>query len=394
MLPVASFYYHYKNTSDTVNLGDYIQTLAVEAFYDQYFPDAEKITLDRDELAFYSGKPALTIMQGWFSVPGNLDFIPGPNLIPVFIGTHFSLDIRKELVSPSSGFLDRFHNQEIGCRDYSTMNYLRAFGGTAYLSRCLTLTFPRRTDSPEKQKTIFWVDVPDEISSLIPSVFHQNVEVVRQRAIPYQPGRESTFRQKAAELLKKYRDEACCVVTTAIHCAMPCASMGIPVLFLKFSDKNTAIERWSALHGIIPVYTRDDLENGAIPNRIPDPPELEELKKNILRNTYLSCLKAMGQELTPQMTAEAAAARKYIAEFNRTGAPPYDFLRTKDAINTLYELWDLRDTLREIRRSPSYRIGQTITWIPRKINGFFRCINENGWAYTAARIKHKIFRRS
>ena len=150
-------------------------------------------------------------------------------------------------------------------------------------------------------------------------------------------------------------------------------------------------ERWSALYGIIPVYTEEELKNGRIPDRIPDPPEFEELKENILKNVYFSCLKAMGTKVD---AAEVAAARKYIAEFNRTDAVPFEVLRTKDAAETLCKLRRIEEDLYEVRCSCSYRIGRFITWLPRKISGLFRCVKENGWNYTAARFKQKIFHRS
>ena len=39
-----------------------------------------------------------------------------------------------------------------------------------------------------------------------------------------------------------------------------------------------------------------------------------------------------------------------------------------------------------IRASASYRIGRFITWIPRKVRGFFRCYREHGWRYTCKRV--------
>lgn len=41
---------------------------------------------------------------------------------------------------------------------------------------------------------------------------------------------------------------------------------------------------------------------------------------------------------------------------------------------------------RLIRASASYRIGRFITWIPRKVRGFFRCYREHGWRYTCKRV--------
>ncbi|MBQ3134488.1 MAG: glycosyltransferase [Oscillospiraceae bacterium] len=42
--------------------------------------------------------------------------------------------------------------------------------------------------------------------------------------------------------------------------------------------------------------------------------------------------------------------------------------------------------LDSIQHSLSYRLGRLITWFPRKIRGFFRCLQENGGAYTRERI--------
>lgn len=38
----------------------------------------------------------------------------------------------------------------------------------------------------------------------------------------------------------------------------------------------------------------------------------------------------------------------------------------------------------------SYKIGRFITFLPRKVKGFFRCIKENGLKYTVTRIKQRV----
>lgn len=45
--------------------------------------------------------------------------------------------------------------------------------------------------------------------------------------------------------------------------------------------------------------------------------------------------------------------------------------------------WELE--LNAVQTSVSYRLGRTLTWLPRKLRGGVRCIRENGWAYT---VKH------
>ena len=202
MLPVVTFCYNYKSCEQVCNLGDYIQTIALEAFYKRFFPEAEQITLDRDELAHYQGKQALVLMQGWFSVAGNLDFLPSQDLVPVFSGVHFSSSLRRNLLAPGN-FPVRFREIEIGCRDYSTMYFLRSAGIKAYLSRCLTLTLPKRTESAKDQNKIFWVDLPRNLERFLPSAFRENAERICQREVPFEAGRETENKARAAALLDR-----------------------------------------------------------------------------------------------------------------------------------------------------------------------------------------------
>ena len=43
-----------------------------------------------------------------------------------------------------------------------------------------------------------------------------------------------------------------------------------------------------------------------------------------------------------------------------------------------------------LQSSASYKIGRLITFIPRKIRGGIRCIQENGMGYTIHRFKEKF----
>src|SRR5690606_24210023 len=57
----------------------------------------------------------------------------------------------------------------------------------------------------------------------------------------------------AKELLKYYRDEAGLVITSRIHCAMPCAAMGIPVVYTGVREGRTRV---IDLLGIPSITTR------------------------------------------------------------------------------------------------------------------------------------------
>lgn len=88
------------------------------------------------------------------------------------------------------------------------------------------------------------------------------------------------YKAAASALLKRYRDEAGLVITTALHCAQPCAALGIPVVFV---DPNyDEAERFSSMNGILPRYSLDDLKDARVdfsPKRI-----TTLRKKLVLRN--------------------------------------------------------------------------------------------------------------
>src|SRR4051812_45605486 len=128
----------------SVNLGDYMQTLAARNLYQAMgIADNDIVEIDRDCLSSYSGEKVALLMNGVFfkwSFP-----IPA-NIIPVFIG--FRTDGRT--ASNHADFFKRY--QPIGCRDTETTNLFRACGIEAFTSGCLTMTFRRRQQQPGEPK--------------------------------------------------------------------------------------------------------------------------------------------------------------------------------------------------------------------------------------------------
>ena len=57
---------------------------------------------------------------------------------------------------------------------------------------------------------------------------------------------------------------------------------------------------------------------------------------------------------------------------------------------TYYTADEFRFTKKElintIQKSKTYKAGLIVTWLPRKIAGFFRCIKDNGMGYTCNRF--------
>ncbi len=211
------------------NLGDEVQTLATE----QHLPRVD-VRIDRDSLALVEAdEPHVVIFQGWFSMAPERCFPPSEAIVPVFVGFHITptFGSRRHFLSGASLDYLKKH-QPIGCRDDATRQLLERAGVRAYTTRCLTLTFPRRERTPKRGKVfvVHGEDLP------IP-------RLLRRRAINVTQDLSATVgdeakRVAARALLERYRDEARLVITTKLHCALPCLAMGIPVVFFGDPDRD------------------------------------------------------------------------------------------------------------------------------------------------------------
>ena len=228
--------------ADSENIGDDIQTYAQRRFLPRvdYWIDRESLHIFSPDEEY---KVAL-IMNAWFMyTPQN--WPPSPYIYPLFISTHFSkyhvqwLKSKEEKYSLAQRYLRE--NEPIGCRDASTLQTLQKLGVESYFSGCLTLTlqpFP----NVKKQDYICLVDVPPEAAEYVKKkgyhvriMSHNNSDL---KKISPQERLEQTERY-----LKIYQG-ARCVLTSRLHCALPCTGLGTPVLVLYAPEYD---ERFSSL---------------------------------------------------------------------------------------------------------------------------------------------------
>jgi hypothetical protein len=208
---------------NNINLGDQIQSIAVE----QFLPRVDRF-FDRDTLALEKvSDPHLLIMQGWFSMTPEKCFPPSGKIVPIFFGLHLS-DFNNGYHHFFSGkSLEYFKIHEpIGCRDKNTAELLNKNGIAAYLSHCITLTFPERDKPPGNGKVIL-VDVD---KAVIPEALKKGAITISHK-LSDSAISESEKRDMARALLNLYHDHARLVVTSRLHCALPCVAMGIPVVY-------------------------------------------------------------------------------------------------------------------------------------------------------------------
>jgi len=93
----------------------------------------------------------------------------------------------------------------------------------------------------------------------------------------------SAYMAAARDLLALYRTQARVVITTFLHCALPCLAMGIPVVvFLpraqNESQRTSDEERFSGLMQIAPVHR---FGNTARVDWSPPPQDIESLKETV-----------------------------------------------------------------------------------------------------------------
>ena len=244
-------------TYSTQNLGDEIQTLAAA----QFLPGIDQY-IDRDQMhSFDTDKRLHMIVNGYFLnnlFPKKLL----PNLDLLFVAFHIAENAKSLLAAPEmADYYRKF--EPIGCRDTYTVELLKGIGVDAYFSGCMTLTM--RNPYNARNDHIVLADVFHDLP--YPNrMFAKNVLLKNQ--IPRDRGLkvvdiEHHFREKfsieerfrrAQDLLRIYA-QAKMVITSRLHCALPCLALGTPVVFLCNDKKN---RRFSGLIDLMHHYSYEE----------------------------------------------------------------------------------------------------------------------------------------
>lgn len=305
-----------------VNIGDYIQALASS----QYYPHIDGF-LDRDtDLKDYDDESCKIIMNGWYMhEPQN--WPPSEKIIPLFVAFHINVLAKKEMTSSESISYLKAH-EPIGCRDIGTMSLLKKNGVNAYFSGCMTLTLGKKYYSKEKNDKTYIVDPLIYSISLkdVPlAICHflkfpcDIVKLLRNKGLRVHPGKSklkefvktALYHKEYSDLLSRsivmnsvyvcqqsryYKENfpaegerlleaeklirqyarAKMVITSRIHCALPCLGLETPVLFIrKTNDTIESSCRFDGLEDLFNVINVDDkkqtlaftadLSNGEIP---------------------------------------------------------------------------------------------------------------------------------
>ena len=215
----------------TSNIGDDIQSYAAAQLFPKvdYYIDRENLDLFQSEDHY----PVKTIMNGWYN-HNKLAWPISPYIDPLYISMHFYVDdplcIGKKIFD-DFGSKNLRERAPVGCRDYETLSLFEDLGIPAYFSGCVTLTlkpvFPRK-----KEKYVCLVDVGHNVEEYVRKEYQDlDIKVISHEDI-VDCQKEWADRFKDVETLLELYQNADCVVTKRIHCALPCLALGTPVLLL------------------------------------------------------------------------------------------------------------------------------------------------------------------
>jgi len=264
------------------NVGDNIQSLAAK----QFLPQVD-VYLNRERLGDYTGERVKLIMNGWFT--HNIhNWVPSEDIDPVFVSFHMNNTAAPFMLS-EKGISYLKQHQPIGCRDQFTADTLNEKGIEAYFTGCLTLTLDSyKVDDSERGDKIYIVDPlynyprPEKVfynpkltvknilngkafqlgkknkhlKNFISQELLKKAEFINQEPPSNTYSDEQKF-QMAEDLLNKYA-RAKMVITSRIHCALPCLALGTPVIFVNGFDSFVDSCRFD---GILELFNRIDINS-------------------------------------------------------------------------------------------------------------------------------------
>jgi len=180
---------------------------------------------------------------------------PAEKIQPIFLSFHVTPSAASYILSEKGIQYLRSH-QPIGCRDLYTKELLESHDIQAWFSGCLTATLPARRGISRKDH-VFLVDLYNPViqPTVLKALKNIGIENVKFRTHDIRVGRRRPAARLylADKLLAQYCS-AKVVVTSRLHCAIPCVSMGIPVLLIiddKLDERFAGLELGSSIVDLI-----------------------------------------------------------------------------------------------------------------------------------------------
>lgn len=214
------------------NIGDVLQGMVARSF----LPSGAFVA-DREALSDLDpNQPGFLLANGWF-MHNFKKFPPPDNITPLYVSVHIA---NSQLLADARVREHFLKHSPIGCRDQKTRMLFLGWGIPAYYSGCLTITAEPvvNVEKPENGEVL----LVDNVDHPIPGQVKEKLEAMLGKElvrISHDPPEISgnfeeyvaTSAKHMSGLLERYC-RAQLVITTKIHCALPCLGMGARVLLI------------------------------------------------------------------------------------------------------------------------------------------------------------------
>jgi hypothetical protein len=248
---------------NSINVGDDVQTLAMQEIVKRCHPEAEVVWCDRESLhKENSAELSHLIVSGWFmKEPDNWPVHPSyPK--PLFISFHVNREQKVDLKLISESHRDFWlENAPIGCRDKGTRDQFSKLSIDAWFSGCATLTFQREKETQIKPYILvadpfYHIYTKSYEDHQLKRLFGKSPKLplkVVTNADSLRPQKSKIQRlQETQDLISTIRN-AQFVVTSRIHIALPATAMGVPVYFISSGYNRTEHSR-DRFEGLLELF--------------------------------------------------------------------------------------------------------------------------------------------
>ena len=204
----------------SMNIGDEIQSIAAKRF----IPRVDKY-IHRERTNEVKSKTKIKLIMNAWWLWHEKNFPPSNSIEPLLISIFFRKEIRENLIKGDrKDYLKK--NGPVGCRDLSTLDFLKSNGIPSYFSGCLTLTMLKNKNI-KRSNFILVVDMPKKFIKEVQSRTERPVYSVSRILSPCFTSKDRIELSKA--MLYLYHT-AHVVISPCLHVVLPCLAFETPVL--------------------------------------------------------------------------------------------------------------------------------------------------------------------
>ena len=331
---------------ETTNIGDDIQSYAAMKQLPRvdYFIERESL----NEFISNDNEKVKTIMNGWY-MHNRFCFPPSKYIDPLFISCHFSplndgMGITKEYMQ---GYVQEYMKfyEPIGCRDKVTLELLKENNVDTYKSYCLTLTIPK-LKNVKKEKKITLVDVSDNIKKKVASEYKNLIKEVTHNLDKSKNEKLSYIERmdNVEKLIYEYQSSEL-VITTRLHCALPCLAVGTPVLLIYDSKNGDVVNRIEDYISLLDYCSEEEFLQSDLANYLNKKARKDHLKirDELIKKVqhFINDETSLKKEFTYDMVKYCHYVNKLVSIY-RYNINEEKFAINNDLINMKYakEYWE------------------------------------------------------